>query len=274
MVFHFPLSLHKMTVEERNRLDEHLQSLKTETKIASGDFNSDSDEFTPLDIDEINMLLRRYTAIIFGNIMDSKGRTKSITDGRKHGLDINLTDAEMASYSPIMQMLMDDLAPFVYSMKPLVGTCHYRQMSKYNNIIYSPLGEGFVTLIGSFLANVTELANNSNVDIVVKNNIAVHGVILLNTLHSWIHQEIHLIMDTVSYVHSKTEAATKDDIVAKSRKKKSDKHVITLEKIAKRFKELRDEKPEISYDAASREIAGKNDILLSPRVIAKHLSKM
>lgn len=274
MGFHFPLSLHEMTVEERSRLDIHLQSLKTETKIISDDFFSESNEYAYIHIDKINMLLRRYTAIIFGNIMNNKGGSKSLIDGRRNELDIHIIDGAMESSSHIMQMLKDDLAPFVYSLKPLNGTCHSRQMSKYNKILYSPLGEGFVTLIGSFMTKVTDLANNNYVDTSDKIHLATHGIILLNTLHSWIHQEIHLIRDTISYVHNKAEIATKDNIVAKSRKKKSDKHSITLEKIARRFKELRDENPKISYDAASRKLAGTDGILLSPRVISRHLSKM
>jgi len=274
MGFHFPVSLHEMTEEERSELDEHLQSLKTETKIISQQFYSESNECSNLGINEINMLLRRYSAIIFGNIMDSKGSVKSIIDGRRRGADLSIYDTGIESSSPIMQILKDDLAPFVYSMKPLAGTCHFRQMSKYRNILYSPLGEGFVTLIGSFMTKISKLSNNEDMNIVDKNSLATHGVIILNTLHSWIHQEIHLIRDTVSYVHSKTEATTKNNIVAKSRKKKSEKHSITLDKLAKKFKELRDNDPKISNDAAARQLAGIDGILLSPRVISKHLSKM
>ena len=209
MGFHFPVSLHEMTTEERSRLDENIQTLFTETKEISVKFYNKPPESTESYIDQINFLLRRYCAIIFGNIMDSKGKVSPIVKALKKNTD-SVPSQCAEELSPVMRLLKDQLAPFVFSMKPMGGTTSYdRQLAKYHRIRYSRLGECFVTLIGSYLTRITLLSYDSKLS---SNNLLAleqHGIIILNTLYSWIHQEIHLISDTVSYVYEKAGSTSR-----------------------------------------------------------------
>lgn len=211
MGFHFPLSLHEMTAEERNLLDQHLKSLKEEAKVISNKSDHRKHTYTYPDLTLINFLLRRYSAIVFGNIMDTKSRIKPIIEPTKAKCDMGSNVNDLTEPSPIMKMLKDQFAPFVFSVRPMGGTTSYdRQLAKYNRIRYSRLGEGFVTLIGSYMTKVTWVRPESK-----ENDIdffAVHGLILLNTLNAWIDQEIHLIPDTVSYVTEKAGVAAKAQV--------------------------------------------------------------
>jgi len=185
MGFHFPVSLHEMTAEERSILDKHIISLKEETKIISdvlcNNISANSDSY----INDIALLLRRYSAIIFGNIMDSKCRVKPITRSLITKADTTLDQNEIGDASPIMKMLKDELAPFVFSMTPMSQTsCYNRQLSKYRRVRYSRLGEGFVTLIGSYVRDITRITSKLKLNKQDTNYLAIHGVIILNTLNA------------------------------------------------------------------------------------------
>jgi len=210
MGFHFPVSLHNLTKHERDRLDNHLISLKAETKNISNEFHNEPDKCTTDLIHRINILLRRYSAIVFGNIMDYKGSIVPIIKSSKRNSGTSTSDIMAELPTPVMNMLIDDLAPYVYSMKPMRLTSSYnRQYETYKSIKYSQLGEGFITLIGSYMTNLTIISYKGTLGKDSLNSIAMHGVIILNTLNSWIHQEIHLIPETVSYVHGKTNTSSR-----------------------------------------------------------------
>jgi hypothetical protein len=267
MGFSFPVSLHEITVDQLNSLDEHLRILKDETKILSS-----LKEYSDIESDKILFLMERYTAIIFGATMDSTGKTELIIKTPTViAIDSSVSDL-IDIPDTIMNMLNKSLGPFKYSLQ-LMSKCtsYYSQMLKYKEVKFSPLGESVIMLIESYIQNVTRLPSSKQVDERVRRSVIKHGLSILKTVHLWIYQEIHLIPETVAYVHKKTESIVKDNIVIIGRSKRLENNAIKHETIVSKFKALRMENPKITKDAASRLLEEDKDIPFTARVIAKHL---
>ena len=253
MGFHFPLSLHEMTETERKVLDEHILLLKEKTKSI---YNSSYDEMhvcTVKDITRVNSLLKKYSAIIFGDIMGSFGKVKPILSKQNCFSSANtnteFTDSTEEDSSPIIKMLRDDLAPIVYSMQlNFHPSGYYRQMQQYKSVKYSSLGEGFVTLIGSYMTSITNISSNTNLSSLEVHDLVIHGVTLLNTLNAWMAQEIHLIPDTVSYVHKKAEKESRRKVSQNAVAKKNEPNQEFKEKAANVAKKLWEDGSELRHN--------------------------
>lgn len=273
MGFSFPVSLNVISAVQLKALDDNLRSLKSETKALATSYDNSSPEHIRTTLDKITFLMERYTAIIFGAIMDLNGRTKLIINSPNETTDADSGVCYISESETVMKMLTNSLGPFDYS-KHLMGRCtsYYSQMLKYEEVKFSPLGESIVMLMESYLENISRVWTTIDSNEFDFYNIVDHGISILNTVHLWIYQEIHLIPETIAYVNKKTEGIVKDKIVAKSRNSKLEKNRLMHDKIVNIFKELRLKNPKISKDAASREIEKMEGVIFSARVIAKHLS--